>query len=211
MALAWDFATLRGPAEWTMRLRAINVRVVSPFDGSDEVWPRYEQWEAIGDWPILSGDQYHGLSGHLVRGEGRSTALQIPCFDYRVQRGNKTGTITFAAASAGANSITISGGAGVFARGDRFQLTQATNVPRVYQVVSTESAGVLTFRPPLTTSYPSGGTLTHLANLAAGQFLLETMELTSDLGAAAFPTAESGAHSFRSMSVSFESSRKPFP
>jgi hypothetical protein len=208
MAIAWNYA-LRGPADCLFRPRSTNTFTESYFNGDNEVWPRFHKWEAVLDWPVTTAAQYHPLMSHLGQGEGRVFAMCVPMFDYRAALGTKSGAVTFAAAAVRSTSLTVSG-TGAFADGDFIQIDEAFGVPRIYKVVGAEVAGVIQIKPGLRVAYAGGGTIYHLGGLPSGHtFLEEAMEITSDIGAAAFPSID--PPHFRGMTVSFETSLKPSP
>ncbi len=209
MPISWSYS-LRGPAEFTFSPKSHNTVTASFADGSTEVWPRWFAWTAVADWPVMSHAQYHALMALLAQAEGRASAIKVPLFHYRAPLGTKAGGVSFLAATAGATALTVTGGTGAFAAGDFIQINQATGVPRAYMVVAAESGGVIQIKPGLARTYTGTGVLNHIGNVnPPSSFLEETMELTSDLGAAIFPSVE--PNHFRGLAASFESTRKPSP
>jgi hypothetical protein len=149
----------------------------SPFTGSREVMHRYHQWHAILTWNHLKNFDYWRLFAHFCASDGGRILFQIPIFGYRAKVGTKTGTVNLSGAhSAGATSLTITGGSGQLLRGDWVQFNPFSGVPYAHIVTSSESGGVIQIRPGLREAL-TGSQVHHFGG---GGYLFDTMELPPD-------------------------------
>ena len=208
--IAWDYG-LQGPEQFMFEPVAVNTRNVSFADGSDEVWDRYWKWLAVIDWPNLTHDQYHSLAGHLSRGEGRKITYQIPIFNYRKMIGNKAGTVTFAAAVAGAATLGTQRRLRHLRPRRHGPDRRGGQRPARLQVRQHRGRWSDHLRPEQRAAHRLSERWHAQApqQFDSGAVSLETMELTSGIGSPMFPAGE--PNFFQPLTASFESSLKTNP
>ena len=149
-ATPWPTSGVPDPEVYRISPRYVAVNDASPFTGSKSVMLRYQQWHVYLQWNNTTGNDYWGVFGHFAASDGGRVIFQIPIFGYRAKRGTKSGTVNLSGAhSAGATSLTITGGTGTFLRGDWVQFNQVSGVPRAHVITSSESGGVILIRPGL--------------------------------------------------------------
>lgn len=177
-----EWPTLKSPMEFSISPLDTVVGPTSPYTGAREVMHRWHQWHVIITWNYLRHTDGHFLMSHLNRGRGGIVLYQVPLFNYRQLRGTKSGAVTLSGAHpAGATSIAITGGSGQLLSGDWIHINDGADTPQAYQVVSSESAGVIGIIPGLRVAHTSGQGVAHLQSVSGG-YIKDTMELASDPG-----------------------------
>lgn len=194
MGYATDWPTsLRKPTSCDFWLEEVGAAAQSPYDGSEQWTPRYSQWRAVLEWATLTVPQMLAIKGFFMLGRGRQIELNIPNFTLSGKVGTKTGSVTVNGShSAGATTLAITGGSGVFAAGDVIHLSYLTH-DRLHQVVGGNGTTAVDIAPGLWWDQAGGSTVFHRGVVSVLN-MRETMLTAAPLqGASIFPSPGTSA------------------
>jgi hypothetical protein len=192
-AIAWPTSGFPNPMSFRISpLERVVGSEENPYTGARTILHRWHKWHLLMRWNHTVYGDLLGLMGHFNQGRGGIGIFQVPLLFYRTQRGTRSGSVTLSGAhAAGATSLTLAGGSGTLLRGDWIQIFHSTDVPYAYNVVSSETAGVIKINPGLRLAHSGGTAVYHLASVAGGT-IKDTMELADPEFAESMPAPAPG-------------------
>lgn len=207
-AKPWPTSGISNPETFKINPMWQVVGEQNPYHGAREVMLRWHQWHAFIQWNHTTYSDYLGMFGHFADSSGGIVIYQIPIFSYRTQRGSKAGSVTLSGAhAAGLTSLTITGGSGVFLRGDWIQFDEGGTVPRAYVITSSETGGVIQISPPLRIGHSGGLAVKYLDGTITQ--IIDSMELADPDFAASMPSPSPGF--FQPFALEFMSALRVSP